>query len=104
MAKLIAGDRIAYSAHHLQATAQQTGGAGSKRGTFLRLDPYIPNMARVRWDDEAQRIAEGEGYYAQADWVADLVANGSLVGANAIAKVGSDRFNWSEETPVRKTI
>lgn len=86
------GDRIAYAAKFLKSTGQQVGPAGSRRGTFLRADDgFAPGYARVMWDDfEAGAPALAEQY--GADYVDDARANGQVVFAGNIARVGSARF------------
>lgn len=90
--KLESGDRIAYSAKFLKSTGQFTGGAGERRGTFRAYDDgFSPGYARVTWDDfeaTADRLSDQYG----ADYVDDARANGSVVFAGNIAKVGSARF------------
>lgn len=87
------GARVAYSASHLKNTGQYTGSASMRRGTFLGLYPGLEKShGRVRWDDEAEYIAAGVGQYAEADYCAEVVANGSLVALCAIAVVNSARF------------
>jgi hypothetical protein len=93
MAKLIAGDRIAYAARFLKDTGQFTGNAGFRRGTYIGpAAGFPPNFCRVTWDDIESVIAEAQGQYADAEYVADVREHGALVGATAIAKVGSARF------------
>lgn len=107
MAKLQPGDRIAFTVKFLQSTGQQRGEAGFRRGTFLGLDRYVAGMARVRWDDQAACIAARLGQWADDEWVADVVTNGSLVYAgNICAAKGSDsRFAWNNEAaPVSALI
>jgi hypothetical protein len=91
MAKLAPGDRVAYTAAFLKSTAQHTGGAPRRRGTFLECWKPNPDYARVRWDDFEEHAA----YYAKQwgeDYVADAREHGQLVHAKNIAKVGSYRF------------
>lgn len=91
MTKLQFGDRIAYGAKFLKDTGQRTGGAGDRRGVFLRLDS-MPGYARVRWDDDEAHITAREGYFSEQDYCDEIRVNGSLVHVNVIAKVGSAKF------------
>ena len=89
MAKLTAGDRVAYAAKFLKDTGQFTGSAGQRRGTFVGYDRTAPDFARVKWDDfNVAYAAEQWG----ADYAADCVARGTMVHARNIAKVGSAGF------------
>ncbi len=92
MAKLQQGDRIAYAAKFLKDTGQQAGNGGSRRGTFIAMDPMGPNFCRVTWDDIDAVIASGQGQYGEADYCEHVKKHGSLVNLTAIAKVGSARF------------
>lgn len=86
------GDRVAYAAKFLKNTGQFTGEAGERRGTYLRPRPGMPKYGYVRWDDEAKRIASGQGDYAEADYCETVRRDGSLVCLSNIARVGSPRF------------
>ncbi len=86
------GDRIAYAAKFLKDTGQFTGAAPQRRGTFLRLDDYLPNYGFVRWDDIEDVIAAGKGDYAEADYCEEVRRNGSRVALSNVARVGSARF------------
>ncbi len=86
------GDRVAYAAKFLKDTGQFTGGAGERRGTYLRSAPGMPKYGYVRWDDEAERIAAGQNDYAEADYCEAVRRDGSLVCLPNIARVGSPRF------------
>jgi hypothetical protein len=88
------GDRVAYSAKFLRNTCQFSGAAPQRRGSFVQYDPN--GFGRVHWDDEAQRIAEQEGQFADQDYCNEIAAHGSLVHANNIAKVGSPRFSCND--------
>jgi hypothetical protein len=90
--KLNPGDRVAYAAKFLKDTGQFTGNAGERRGTYLRPAPGMPKYGYVRWDDEAERIASGQGDYAEADYCKQVRRNGSLVCLPNITRVGSVRF------------
>ncbi len=89
MQKLIAGDRIAYAAKFLKNTGQFTGPGGQRRGVFVAYDPTAPQFARVRWDDFDAKAASHQW---GEDYAADAIANGQMVHAANIAKVGSARF------------
>ena len=96
-ATFAAGDRIALAARFLRDTGQRTGGASERRGTFLGFMPGMEKThARVRWDDFETCVTLysglATGQYGDPEWVQDCRENGSLVGLNAIAKVGSARF------------
>jgi hypothetical protein len=90
--KLCAGDRIAYAAKFLKNTAQFTGAAPQRRGTFVGYWPRDPQFARVKWDDFEECCAQGGGQYGDTEWTADAREHGAIVHANNIAKVGSPRF------------
>ncbi len=93
MASFAAGDRIAYAAKFLKNTGQFTGSAGSRQGAYIGLATgFPPQYCRVKWDDIEAVIAAGEGQYGDAEYVADVRANGSLIHSGSIAKVGSARF------------
>ena len=92
MSQLKIGDRVACASAHLKNTGQQTGAAGSRRGTYAGPCSYAPGFGFVHWDDEAERIAAGQGDYAEADYCESVRKNGALVGLRAIARVGSARF------------
>lgn len=89
MAKLAAGDRVAYAAKFLKNTGQFTGPGGQRRGTFVAYDPTAPQFARVKWDDFDPAAA---GQQWGEDYAEDAIANGQMVHADNIAKVGSARF------------
>ena len=83
--KLTPGDRVAYAAKFLKDTAQFTGPARQRRGTFVSYWDKDPNTARVHWDDfdhAASAKQWGEDY---AD---DAKAHGQCVLAVNVAKVG----------------
>ena len=86
---LVAGDRVALTAKFLKNTGQFTGDAGARRATFIK---YEGDFARVRWDDIEATIASGRGQYAEQDYCDDVRANGSMVHADNICKVGSAAF------------
>ena len=86
------GDRIAYAAAFLKNTRQHTGAAPQRRGTFVRYDVGSPDFARVHWDDEGEMIAHRIGDFVEQDYCDEIRANGSMVHAKNIAKVGSGRF------------
>jgi hypothetical protein len=86
------GDRVGYAAKFLRNTGQFTGAAPQKRGTYVGPDKHNDKFGRVHWDDEAERIAAGQGNYAEADYCEDVRLNGSLVFLGNIARVGSPRF------------
>lgn len=91
--KFVPGDRVAYAASFLRNAGIHTGNVPQRRGTFLGYFKGAEKThGRVRWDDIESVIAAGEHQYADADYVADIRENGSLVGLSAIAKVGSARF------------
>jgi hypothetical protein len=91
--KLETGDRVAYAAKFLKNTGQFTGSGGQRRGTFIRYTGTA-GYCRVKWDDVtlgseyARKLAELYG----EDYLDDALANGQMVHATAIAKVGSPRF------------
>lgn len=87
-----AGDRVAYSAAFLKNTGQFAGYAPQRRGTFASYYEGSPAHAYVHWDDEAERIAAGQGDFAEMDYCEHVKAHGSLVALSAIAKVGSARY------------
>ncbi|MDE3023350.1 MAG: hypothetical protein KGI54_16125 [Pseudomonadota bacterium] len=94
MAKLQAGDKIAYAAKFLKNTGQHTGYAPQRRGVFLKYDSLCGHekYARVQWDDIDSVITSGQGQYADAEYVEDIRQNGSLVLSDNIAKIGSAKF------------
>lgn len=93
MARLTAGDRIAYAASFLRNTGQFSGSAPQRRGTYLGPYAGMPKThGCVRWDDREERIAAGLGQFGEADYCEHVRANGELVALSAIAKVGSARF------------
>ena len=81
-----AGDRVAFTVQFLKATGQQVGGAGFMRGTYLKPE-WGGTFARVRWDNEDSVIA-ASSQAGDLEWEADVRANGSLVCAANICKVG----------------
>lgn len=86
------GDRIAYAAKFLRNTGQFTGSAGQRRGTFRAYDDrFAPGFARVTWDDFEANAADYALQYGE-DYVDDARANGQLILAVNIAKVGSPAF------------
>lgn len=89
------GDRIAYAAKFLRNTGQHTGGAGARRGTYVGPDAHTPNFARVRWDDFEARADDLARQWGD-DYAADARANGQMVHADNIARVGSPRFASSD--------
>jgi hypothetical protein len=92
MATLTAGDRVAYAASFLRNTAQHTGSAPQRRGTFVKLwDTDPEHFARVKWDDFEERAPQLAEQWGQ-DYVDDARVNGQLVHIKNIAKVGSAAF------------
>ncbi|WP_316196630.1 hypothetical protein [Bradyrhizobium sp. SZCCHNS3053] len=91
MAKLQTGDRVAYSAAFLKNTAQHTGFAPQRRGTFVKLWESNPDFARVKWDDFEASVPQLIRSY-DADYVADAREHGQLVHIKNVAKVGSAAF------------
>ncbi len=92
--KLEAGDRVAYAAKFLRNIGAFTGSTPQRRGTFLSYWKTVdPSFARVRWDDLADPAYQAQlaDQYGD-DYLTDALANGQLVRAEAIAKVGSPRF------------
>ena len=86
---LVAGDTVALSAKFLKNTGQFTGPAGARRGTFIKYDG---DFARVHWHDIDALIAAGRSDYAEPDYCAEVKANGSMVHAGNLCKVGSAAF------------
>lgn len=89
--KLTQGDRVAYAAKFLRNTAQFTGAAPQRRGTFVSYWTSNPDFARIKWDDFEANAA----YHAEQngeDYVEDAREHGQLVHAQNVAKVGSPRF------------
>jgi hypothetical protein len=87
------GDRIAYAAKWLRDTGQFTGSIPFRRGTYIGPAKHAEKThARVKWDDIESYIASGVCQYGDAEYIADIRANGSLVALSAIAKVGTPRF------------
>ena len=93
MATLKPGDRIAYTAKFLNNTAQHTGAAPERRGTYVGPYAGLSSHSRVHWDDEADRIASKQGQYAEQDYCDDVAHNGSLVCTKNIARADSPRLN-----------
>lgn len=90
--KLTPGDRVAYAAKFLRNTAQFTGAAPQRRGTFVAYWGSDTQFARVKWDDFEAMAATGAGQYGDIEYVEDSRQHGQLVHLNNIAKVGSPRF------------
>lgn len=90
--KFTPGARVAYAARHLKNTGQQTGPAGARRGTFVKVDAMGLPWVRVNWDDTPARLASGQGNFAETDYCADVRAHGELANITALAVVGSARF------------
>ena len=91
MAKLVAGDTIAYTAKFLKSTGQFTGNAPMRRGTYIRPCPEMgAQFARVRWHDMDYATYDGDGH--GADYAENIREKGSIVNASIIAKVGSAKF------------
>ena len=91
------GDRVAYAASWLRNIGHFSGHIPFRRGTFLGVEKTAPEShGRVKWDDIEELIAEcakdPNSQYADAEYVAEIRANGQLVALSAIAKVGSPRF------------
>ena len=88
------GDRIAYAAAFLKNTGQFTGAAPQRRGTYVGPAGagWPDTYGYVRWDDEAERLASGQGDYAEQDYCDAVRANGSIACLPNLAKVGSARF------------
>lgn len=92
MAKLTAGDSVAYSAKFLKSSGQQSGSAGARRGVYIGEWPAAKGYGRVKWDDVETLIALGQGDFAEADYCAEIRANGSPVPLANLAKIGSGAF------------
>lgn len=93
MSTLVAGDRIAYTAKFLKNTGQYLGPSGDRRGTYIGPAlGFPPHFCRVRWDDIEAIIASGEGQFGDAEYVAGVRADGSLMHSGNIAKVNSPKF------------
>ena len=80
------GDRVGYAAKFLRNTGQFTGSAPQRRGTVASVG--TDGFARVHWDDFEASAAQYAELYGE-DFVEDARANGSLVTAISIAKVGA---------------
>jgi len=84
------GDRIAYAAKFLKNTCQLTGAAPQRRGTYLGPHAGMPERySRVRWDDEAEYLAQRAD---DPEYCLNVRTLGSMVATINIAKVGSPRF------------
>ena len=78
-----------YAAKFLKNTGQFTGAGPLRRGTFASYWPKDDKFARVHWDD-FDYVESAKQW--DTDYADDAKANGQLVLAVNIAKVGSPRF------------
>lgn len=91
MAKLNTGDRVAFSAKFCKSIGAHTDRTPFIKGTFIGADVRTPSHGYVHWDDEAERIARGEGSFAEVDYRDHVAAHGELVCLANICRVGSPR-------------